>query len=411
MKENFKNLLLENVGMKILSVGLAIIAWCLIMNISDPRMTVTIKDISVTKINEQAVVDENMIFDVISGETITVSVTGLRSEVQSMTAADINAYVDLKELSLTNACPIHVEIKNQDVAKRAEVVSKSEEVMVLSLEEMITDNKQISIVLKGSPAENYYAVSTVSPLMLEVYGSVTQVDSIEKLVATVDIEGKSSSFTTNVTVVPVDKDGNALDASKFTLNDKEVTASIELYPTKNINVVLDAEVTAAYGFVCEELEQAPKSVTISGPQNVITDITEIVIPFKRSELTETVAENINIMDYIPEGCYLVSEFDTVSVTVPVVRLSENKVFTVNVSDLTRRNLQGKLGVLNGSAKVSVSVWGAEGTMDELKPEDLGLYVDCSSVTKSGNYELEIKSSGNGKFLIDQTVVTVVFGEK
>ena len=411
MNNVIRHFFVKNIGLKLLSVALAILAWCMIMNLSDPKVTVNIKNGPVNKTNEQAVVDENMIYNVVSGDTISVTITGPRSIVQTLTASDIYAYVNLKELSLTNACPIHVSFNNSSASKSAEIVSKSEEVMELALEQMVTENKQIDVKLKGTPASDYYATWSVAPLMLEVYGSATQVSNIEKLVATVDIEGKSTSFTESVTVVPYDKQGNVLDVSKFTMNESSAEVEVKLYPTKNINLVIDADVSAEYGFACEPLEQAPTSITIAGEYSVIKDITEIIIPFKRENLKETLAENINIKEYLPEGCYLVSETETVSVTVPVVMLDERKDISVDMGDIDLKNLQVAFELKNNTDKTSVTIWGAEGTTDSVVESQLGLYVDCSSIKAPGTYELPLQYNTNLQLLFNETTVTVKVGTK
>ncbi|MGN0165205.1 MAG: YbbR-like domain-containing protein [Lachnospiraceae bacterium] len=411
MNKNIKDRIFKNIGWKLLSIGLAVLFWCLIMNMSDPRITITIKNISVNKTNEQAVVDEDMIYDVVSGDTISISVTGPRSVVQSLSETDVYAYVNLKELSITNACPIHVTFKNSQVGKNVEITSKSDEVMILSLEEMVVENKKIFVEMKGNPADNYYADASVSPLMLEVYGSATQVSNIEKLVATVDIEGKNSSFSTNVKVVPYDKEGNVIDVSKLTIQENRVDVTVDLYPTKNINLVIDDNVTAEYGFACKPLEQAPGSITIAGPVYVLKEITEIVIPFERTGLKETLAENISLTEYIPEGCFLVSDTDTVSVTVPVVMLNENRVMSVKIADITAKNLNTSLEIKNNTTLTSFSVWGAEGTTEQITLDDLGLYIDCTSVTGPGTYELSLQYDAGEEILLDKTTVSITVGEK
>ena len=411
MKEKIKNIFLSNIWLKLLSLILAVLGWCMIMNLSDPQVTVTIKGITVNKTNEQAVVDENMIYDVVSGDTINISITGPRSIVQSLTAKDINAYVDLKELSITNSCPVHVDFKSESVKKSVEVTSKSEEVMILSLEQMVTENKQIVVELIGTPQNNYYATASVYPLMLEVYGSSTQVDKIEKLVATVDISDQTLSYTTEVKVVPYDKEGNVLDSSKFTMSNNHAEVTVDMYPTKNINVVIEASVNAEYGFACQPLEQAPKTITIAGPTAVIGELTEIRIPFTREGLKETIAENINLKEYIPEQCFLVSDMDTVSVTVPVVMLDENKLLSVSVSDITLKNLPSNLDAINDTQKVELSIWGMEGETDSITSKALGLYIDCSSISKSGSYELPLMYNSGEQVIVDATTVSLVIGGK
>ncbi len=408
MNRTVKDFFLQNIWLKLLSVGIAILAWCTIMNMSDPNITVTLRNISVNKINEQSVVDENMIYDVVSGDTISITVTGPRSVLQQLTKDDVNAYIDLKELSITNACPIHISFKNASVANKVEVTSKSDEVMVLSLEEMVTENKQVAVVLSGAAAEGYYAISSVSPLLIEVYGSETQVSKVERLVANVNIDGQNTSFIKTVEVIPYDKDNNVLDATQFTLKDNKVSVSVELLPTKNINVVVDADVSAEYGFACMPLEQAPTSITIAGPPDIISNITEITIPYKAENLKETVAENISLTEYIPEGCHLVSNIDSVSVTIPVVMLDESREMTVNVSNIAMRNLPSGFSTVNKTSSVHIRVWGAEGTTGNLTVSSLGLYADCSSVKAPGSYQLKINCDNGGNYIIDDVSANIVF---
>lgn len=408
MNSKIKDFFLQNLGLKLLSVVLAVLAWCGIMNMSDPNVTVTIRNITVNKTNEQAVVDENMIYAVVSGDNISISVTGPRSIVQSLQARDVNAYVDLKELSITNACPIHVSFNSSSLNSKVEVTSKSDEVMVLSLEEMITENKQVVVELSGTPSGDYYATPTVSPLMLEVYGSATQVSQIERLVAAVNIDGQTTSFITSIEVVPYDKDGNVLDSSQFTMNDNRVSVSVELMPTKTINVVINADVTAEYGFRCGNLEQAPNSITIAGPEDVIKDISDITIPYSAEGLKETISENINIMEYIPEGCYLVSNYDSISITIPVVMLNENREMSVSVSDISLKNVPAGYTLMNRSALNTISIWGAEDTTADATATELGLYVDCSSVNAPGTYSLPLGYNEDGEFMVDAATINLVF---
>jgi YbbR domain-containing protein len=409
MKDVLKQIFYKNAGYKLLSIILALLGWCAIMNASDPSVTVTIKNVYVAKHNESAVTDENMIYEVASGETITVSVTGPRSVVQTLTASDLDAYIDLTELSITNACPIHVSLVNSDVAKSAEITSKSEEVVILNLEAMTTENKQIQVVLNGDAADGYYAAeTTANPNLIEVYGSETQVSSIEKFIANVDISGKSSSFSTTADIVAVDVNGNELDMSKFDINgNKSVDIDVVLYKTKNINVVINADVDAEYGFAYTSIEQAPSSITIAGPADVINTITEIEIPYSAHGLKETLNDSISINDYIPEACYLVSDTDFVSITIPVSIMDSKRTVSTSLNNIQIKNIPDGFKVTNLNSVVNIDIWGIEGDVENINVKNLNFSVDLSGLSAAGAYDLPISMETDEKAIIDsQATVSV-----
>ena len=103
--------------------------------------------------------------------------------------------------------------------------------------------------------------------------------------------------------------------------------------------------------------------------------------------------------------------DTVSVTVPVVMLDENKLMSVSISDITLKNLPSNLQAINSSQKVEISIWGMEGDTASITSRTLGLYVDCSSVTKSGSYELPIMYNSSEQIIIDAATVSLIIGGK
>lgn len=69
-----KQVLTRNVGLKILSLFLAVLSWVVIMNIDDPYITKTIDDIPVNILNENAVEENNKMYEIDSGDTATIKV-------------------------------------------------------------------------------------------------------------------------------------------------------------------------------------------------------------------------------------------------------------------------------------------------------------------------------------------------
>lgn len=408
MNKVLKDIFLKNIWMKLLSIVLAVITWCGIMNISDPNIRVTIKQISVTKHNEETVTGNGKTYEITKGDNINIVVSGPRSIVQKLTNKDINAYVDLKELSFTSVCPIHVEFKNEHIANSVEIVSKSEDVMSLTLENMDTKHIPIQVEKIGS-LDGYFAIAEADPLMVEVYASESMLNQIEKFVATVDITDKRTSFTERSGITAYTSSGEVIDETKFNANIKDCDVKVTMYHTKVINIVMDTKVSCEYGFGAEEPIQAPATVEIAAPSDVLSDLTEVVIPANFENVKETINANINIKDYLPEGCYIVSDVDMVSITVPVVMLNVEKEIKTTINNIGKSTLSDRLRINNLDGVINVKVWGAEGKIDSITADELGLYLDLKDVKVPGVYNLPLKCKNNLNIILDECIVTVDVG--
>ena len=83
MKEETKSIYLKNLGIKIVSVLLAMIIWMIIINIDDPYKTRTFS-VNVETINESALQSVNKVYEVIDGKTANVKVRGKKSVVDKL---------------------------------------------------------------------------------------------------------------------------------------------------------------------------------------------------------------------------------------------------------------------------------------------------------------------------------------
>ena len=79
-REAFKNAVLNNIGIKLISVLIALIIWMTIINIDDPYKTRTFS-VTVQTINEDALKSVNKVYEVIEGSTANVKVKGKKSVV------------------------------------------------------------------------------------------------------------------------------------------------------------------------------------------------------------------------------------------------------------------------------------------------------------------------------------------
>ena len=96
-----KNKITTNLFLKVLSVIMAFLFWLVIINMIDPTVAKTFRDIPVEILNENVITSANQVFEVESGDTVNVTVKGKRSFVETLSPRDFTAVADLSEHQCT----------------------------------------------------------------------------------------------------------------------------------------------------------------------------------------------------------------------------------------------------------------------------------------------------------------------
>ncbi|MBR6349043.1 MAG: hypothetical protein IKR67_00695, partial [Lachnospiraceae bacterium] len=82
-KEILQKWVINNIGYKVLALVFAFVLWLVIVNLTDPTVSLTISNIDVEILNEDAVADGSHVYTIESGKVISVTVSGKRSIVSS----------------------------------------------------------------------------------------------------------------------------------------------------------------------------------------------------------------------------------------------------------------------------------------------------------------------------------------
>ena len=135
-----KERLTRNLGMKIISLIIAVFLWIIINGLTDPVTTEVIEDVPVRLVNEDAMDSVGKIFEVISGETITVKIRAKRSIAELLKPEDFLAVADVTKMSETHAVEIVVKCTRYSETE-VEILSKKTDdgtgMMMLALEDFL----------------------------------------------------------------------------------------------------------------------------------------------------------------------------------------------------------------------------------------------------------------------------------
>ena len=94
-----KEKIFRNFSLKILSALCAIVLCTIFVNIYDPTMVVTISTVPVQLINTESLTDKGYTYEITDGSKISVYVSGPKSVITDIKAADIVATADLSRIT------------------------------------------------------------------------------------------------------------------------------------------------------------------------------------------------------------------------------------------------------------------------------------------------------------------------
>ncbi|MBQ7587425.1 MAG: hypothetical protein IJT37_05295 [Lachnospiraceae bacterium] len=383
MKEKLTN----NLGLKLISVGLAIILWIIVVSIDDPVITRTFSGIEVEVLNADAVTSQGKTYEILDGSNnIAVSVSAKRSILEKISKDYIKATADLKEMTILNSAAINVRTtRYSDMITSITPLTKN---LKLAVEDL--DKKQLSITVEtiGNPAKGY-VVGNNSPSVniTTVTGAASKVSRISRAVATVDVSGRTSNIRTGAEVVLYDGNGDPVNSSSVSVSVREIVVDVDILETKEISVSAAVSGTTAEGFAYTGLVSVdPETVLVAGSGTVFNNLESIVIPAEDISIdgiTEDKSFVLNITDYLPSGIRLAdSGYDgSVTVTVYVGKL-ENALIDIPTSNIFIDNIPEGFTVsfADGSGTKRVEVQGLNEVLTNLDASTIMGSIDASAMT-------------------------------
>ena len=411
-----KKRLTVNFGLKILAFFIALFMWLIVVNIDDPVTDKTYTGIPVQVINEEVVTSANRTYQIVDDtQEVSVTVTAQRSVLNDIKAEDIVAIADMKEMSLGTQIPIEVKIEGY---KYDSAVSNPRNLQI-QIDDEAKNNFPITPTTLGTVREGYVIGELkANPEKVTIRGPKTVIDSINRVVAEVDVSGLSSDTEVEARLVLYDANNNVIDQSLLAnnLGKEGLTVEVKLHQIKSVKVELDtAMVSAAEGYKISGISVEPQEVRISGSKSALTKVTEITIPasaLTAINLTQRTERSIDISQYLPEDVALVDEnADNVVVTISVEKPGA-KNYEVSTSSITVNNLDSRLELSYGTVvDLEIQIKGPSEVLSVFSIAKK-VSIDLKDYTKPGTYTVPVTVElPAGCSLVNEVSVEVILDEK
>lgn len=374
-----KELKNNKVGMKILSVLIAILIWLLVANINDPVRTEKFSGIPVTIINENALTDLGYAYEVVEGDQVSITVEGKSSIMRNLSASDFQAVADFSKLSEVDAVPIDVTAKKY--ANQLEITLGNVNTMKIKKDEVVSVSVPVNIVVKGKVA-NGYAVGnlTGTPNLVKVSGPESLMSSAKEIRAEVEVDDITHDVTTTADPVLYDNENQVIDSNQVTMDASSISVSITLWKTKSVDINLQSVGTPAEGYEMTSFDYEPKTVLVAAPDDVLEDLTSITLPNISVEgLSQNYEEDIELNeDLLPTGVILADDSEDVKAQANIEKKISRKL-TFTESSITVKGKGTRQVSFDSGNEYSIRVEGAESKVKDLKITDFEPWVDVTDL--------------------------------
>lgn len=396
MLKKLTGLITNNFGLKILGIIFAIALWLVVVNVEDPNKSVTFS-IPVDVVNTEYLTDIGKTYEILDDtDTISFTVTGQRSVVETLSASDFKAVANIENID-DSMSMVPIVVTATSYSSQLEI-TKRNSYLLLNVENSVSDNYEISVVTEGDLTEGCYVASAeAEPQTVNVTGPESVMATIVSAQVLVDVSGATDSLSSTEEIILLDEDSNEVSQDRLTLDETSAVATVNIRMKKEVSLTFSVTGDPEDGYrYNNELESEVESITLVGSWEVLNALDELEISSSQLSVegaTETITTVIHLPDYLPDGVSLASGEEE-DITVKIVIEAQTSVeVEVPVSNLTYSGLADGLELSYNNDTVTVTITGFEEDLTDINGKNLTGTLDVSNLEEAGTYNVAVQLDG------------------
>lgn len=372
----------------LISFLLALLLWVYANNDSDNMVYSKIEDIPIVLTNTSVLEQNDFIISVSTDNIDSMKIYGKGSLVKSLDNKNIQASVDLKDISSEGTYTLNINIKG--VPNDVTIVDQNPNTIKVTVDKI--GNKSLSVpVIKstGQVKEGYSVLSLSSEVEdVNISGPSDSVDKVEAIMGNVDVTNKSGDFSSPATLYAVDANNKKIE--DVTLSPATTNVKVSIGKVKNVPIKVKTSGSVMDGYKVTSIKPSVTTVTISGKDEILNTVNEInTESISLDEVNETFEKNVKLD--IPQGIHIVNAKDSIGVNVFIDKQNQK---TVYINSFTFDYLGSGLTAEVLDENISVLLSGEEEDLSSISEKNLTGSIDLSGL-KEGEYNVDIKISTQG----------------
>ncbi len=377
-KLSLNKLFQNNKFLIILSLVISTITWVYMSMGTTNDTSVTISNIPIQiELPDQLVNNGLQVFSD-TEQTATVTVTGSRAVLGSISTKDITVTAATNGIDSAGTYQISLSAVKTNPSANFQIISTVTPSNVNVIVDYLRETSfpiQENVVYKV--ADGYYASTSLASKNITVSGPQTEIAKIAKVSASAELDGiLDDSTSATADILLYDKSGNRISTDLLKMEFGTVEASISVLPEKTVKVVPEfMNKPEGLNLGDDMLSVEPSEILLAGPKKVLDNTKSIklesidfaTLSNKRYEYND---QGINI----PTDCKNISNSTAAKVVLDLSSLSK-KTYTVNSFKVSGLSSEYKADVTQ--TNMSVTVIGSKKELENLKSSDIECIIDTS----------------------------------
>ena len=370
----------DKIAIQIACLIAAIALWMTVMLVTNQTLEKPYPNVSVAIRNLSALENSNLVIMNPDKENITVTIkaTGLTEQLNSISSRDFSAYIDVLGFAegTRNA---KVEVIGPS---GVDIVSVYPAQIACSVEGVISKVMDVTVQSEGVQANSYYKAQTMSnPSSVKITGPRSVVNSADKAVATININGATDDIMKTVPVRVYDDMDNEIFLSAPIGN---VKVTVPICPTKYVDFVAAVVGIPEEGYDLVDLVVKPEKVRIAAKQDILDTIKELNL--EEIDITDAYNNMLTTGNILNAEGLIFLDMETAPLVNAVIEKIIQREFKYSYNDIQLINKnENTVAVLEKTEEeITVTVLGTSTLVTEMEKDDLILTVDLSETIRGLN---------------------------
>ena len=272
----------------VLAIILAVILWAYVIGEVNPETETTVSGVPLRIVGENVLESKGLTLLTEFDETVTVVVSGRRSDVYNVNASKLSAKIDVSGC-VEGENQVTVQVSAPDKVSKAE--ARDGDFLVL-VDKVVTEDKPVDIQVSGNLSnDTSVEIVGVSEDKISVTGPSTYVEQVSSLTGVLNVKDSVNEYNRNVEIVPTDKDGNLVEGVE--LSQTTVGVEAEKMMTKTVNVEVVTSGNSPEGMIVSPASSL--KLKIRGKYDEMKNITSLkTSPVDISRITENASVDVTI---------------------------------------------------------------------------------------------------------------------
>ena len=406
-----KRKITDNIPLKIMSVAVAVVVWLIVVNIDNPVGTNYYTLTNVELINKEYVESSDTIGKMCMPEEKQDSIIAITTNKKirdKIKVSDITATADLQQaVSLdTNPVMVPITVTCSVPGVTPNDIKVTPQNLSVNLDEKETQEFVVNVSRGDTkPGKDYEVGSlTANPEKVRITGPKSLVNKIDKVNATISLDGNTQDFTQDVNLTIIDKNQEALSDSEMNSlrieNNAKVSVTARLWKIRQgVGISAGYVGSPASGYQVGTVTTVPDTISVAGSTEGLETLTQndntITIPADSIDISgesRDVERKISLKDLLPDNVKLTSDSsEDVWVTVSILP-EGSREFTLSTKDIEVKNKPDDLQVTFETAQIEIRIKSDTEDLGDLNTEtDIKASIDLKG-KEEGNYKVPVTLS-------------------